>query len=85
MIKYKQYENLDKIKLTKETRIIIAGASDPGHSSDANALFLAKFLNSKTIVSLKNVDGVYDKDPYKYKEAKYFKYLTWDEYKKNTW
>lgn len=82
VIKYLQYENLSNIVLSRDIKIIIAGASGPAHSSDANALFIAEYLKSKSIISLKNVDGVYDKDPNKFRNAKYFKHLTWNEYEK---
>lgn len=81
VIKYKLYDNLADIKIGEYNKLVVGGGNHPGHSSDLDALLLAKFFNTKQIISMKNVDGVYDKDPNSNPDAKYFKHLTWKEYK----
>lgn len=61
-------------------RIIIGSGSKPGFSSDLDAVLLAKNFNSRIVVNMTNVDYVYDKDPKKYKNAKRFEELSWNDY-----
>jgi uridylate kinase len=82
VIKYKDYDRLEDFKIKDRVQILVGGRHKPGFSSDLDALNLAKFLNSNKVISLKNVDGIYDKDPNKHTDARYFKNLTWNEYKK---
>ncbi|MBN1373747.1 hypothetical protein JW962_00180 [Candidatus Dojkabacteria bacterium] len=51
-------------------------------STDMNAVMLAMRLSASRIVSIKNVDGVYNKNPTKYKDAERISHLTWDSYSK---
>ncbi len=63
-----------------EYRFIVAGAARPGHSSDMDAVIMAGRTNCNTIISLKNVDGVYTDDPKKNPNAQKIAKLTWHEY-----
>lgn len=71
--------NYDTIQKT-EKPLIVAGGWKPGWSTDYCAATLAQDYNVKTIVKMSNADHVYDKDPRKYKDAKPFNTMTWDEY-----
>ena len=53
-------------------KIPVMGGTHPGHTTDAVAASLAEFINADLLVIGTNVDGVYDKDPNKYKDAKKF-------------
>ena len=44
-------------------------------------VLLAKNFGIKRLVNLTNIDYVYDKDPRKFKDAKKFEKISWDEYK----
>jgi len=59
---------------------LLAGAGEPGHSGDMDALIMGLRAGSTTIISLKNVDGVYDSDPSENPNARKFDKLSWGEY-----
>lgn len=48
----------------------VIGGIVPGRSTDANAAFCASVIGADLLVKLTNVDGVYDKDPKKFKSAR---------------
>jgi len=58
----------------------VVGGFEAGRSGDWVALEVAKALNTKTIIDLKNVDGVFDSDPKVNQKAKMFNKLTWEKY-----
>lgn len=81
VIKFSQYEELKNIKEDlKKHKYIIASGWKPGHSHDVDALIFAMLFNEKTVLSLKNIDGVYNKDPKRFKDAKKIPNMTWKEY-----
>lgn len=49
------------------------------NGSDTTALAIAVALNQKECYIFTNVDGVYNKDPYQYKDAKKIDTITYDE------
>lgn len=61
-------------------KITICGGMKPGQRTDKVAALLAKKLKIKTLINLTNVDGVYDKDPNAYSDAKIIKSLNYDRY-----
>lgn len=63
-------------------KIFLAAGWKPGSSTDYDALLQAKRFKAKKIINASNVDYIYDKDVNKFKTAKPFKNLTWQEYKK---
>jgi uridylate kinase len=77
-----------KEKINFKEKILIAAGWKPGFSTDYDAVLLAKTYNSKIILNLTNVDYVYEKDPDKFKKAKFFKEILWPDYLKlidNQW
>jgi len=67
----------------KKRDVVFCGALDykPHQTSDSTAAQLAK--QYKTIfINLTNVNGLYDKDPSKYKNAKFTKNISWREFNK---
>jgi len=71
-----------KEKVAFKEKILIAAGWEPGFSTDYDAVLLAKTYGSDTIINLTNVDYVYDKDPDKFKDAKPFKEISWEDYPK---
>ncbi|MFX1385522.1 MAG: UMP kinase, partial [Promethearchaeota archaeon] len=67
----KSIEELSKAILF-ENKIIVMGGLQPGQSTTSVALEVAEFVQSDQLVILTDVDGIYDKDPKKFKEAKRF-------------
>jgi uridylate kinase len=80
--KYAHYRVIKnpKEKVAFKEKILIAAGWKPGFSTDYDAVLLAKTYNSDTVINLTNVDYVYDKDPKKFKNAKYFEKITWTDY-----
>ncbi len=60
--------------------IIIAGAWEPGYSSDTDAVELARVLSSKQVINFSNINYVYREDPRKNPNAERYERLSWKEY-----
>ncbi len=58
---------------------VIMGGTTPGHSTDAVAAMLAKKVKADLLVIATDVDGIYDKDPKKYRNAKKFDKIKIDD------
>lgn len=56
--------------------IVIMGGTTPGHSTDMVGAELAEKTQADRLIMATNVDGIYDKDPNKYKDAKQLKEVT---------
>jgi len=56
-----------KIELNK--KINIGAGLRPGHSTDYDAIRMAKQFNVKKVINLSNVEYIYDKNPKKFKDA----------------
>lgn len=69
-------------KITIKKDIIVGGGWKPGHSTDYEAVLLAKNNGAKTVINLSNIDYVYDKDPNKFSDAKPFKELVWKDFRR---
>ena len=59
--------------------IVIMGGTLPGHSTDLVGAELAEKTRANKFIIATNVDGIYDKDPNKYSDAKQLKELTINE------
>ena len=62
--------------------IMIGAAYNPGHSTDWDAVLVAKKVGAKKIINLSNIDFAYDKDPNKFSDAKKLENVSWSEYRK---
>lgn len=69
--------------ITLEHNIVIMGGTTPGHSTDMVGAELAKKTNADLYIIATNVDGIYDKDPNKYKDATLYKKIHIDTLIKN--
>lgn len=67
-----------KVKFTKP--VMLAAGEEPGHSTDFDAVLLAKMFGAKHVVNVSNVDHVYTADPRKVPSAKPLPRLSWNEY-----
>ena len=56
-----------------EKPIVIMGGTVPGHSTDLVGAELAEKTRANKFIIATNVDGIYDKDPNKYSDAKQLK------------
>jgi len=60
-------------------KIVLMGGLQPGQSTTSVALEVAEFIRADKLVILTDVDGIYDKDPKKFKDAKLFDQLNYDD------
>jgi len=80
--------NYDKKLFNWKEPVAIGAGWKPGWSTDYDAVILARDYKAQLIINLSNIDGVYDKDPKKYKDAQMIKKITWEEMEKiigNKW
>jgi len=78
-------DSLQEIKKQIEKEdIIICGALgfQPNMTSDGDAAQISQYLKSDVFINLTNVNGLYDKDPKKYKDAKLISSITHKEFLK---
>jgi uridylate kinase len=66
----------EAMKLDKP--IVVMGGTDPKHSTDLVGAELAEKTHAVRFVNATNVDGIYDKDPSKYKDARQLKEISID-------
>ena len=71
---------MEKIDFDKP--IMIGSANEPGHSTDWDAVVIAKNVGAKKIINLSNTDYVYDSDPKINENAKKIEKISWIEYRK---
>lgn len=73
-------ETVDEaIEYLQSNNIVIMGGTEPGHTTDAVAALLAERTNADRLIIATNVDGIYDKDPREFPNAKKLKKLTFNE------
>lgn len=70
-------------KLSTGKHIIVGAGYQPGHSTDMDAVLLAKTYGAKDVLNLSNIEYVYDKDPNKFPEARKIERIAWREFRKN--
>lgn len=77
---YPTYTQEQLNNLIKDNVIVFGGGTgNIGCSTDTASSNKAKLINADVIIKLTNVDGVYDKDPNKYEDAKLYKSLTFKQ------
>jgi uridylate kinase len=76
-------------KVRTNKPIIVGAGYEPGHSTDTDAVLLAKAYGADHILNLSNIAYVYDKDPAKYKTAKKIVDIDWKKFRRevvgNAW
>jgi len=55
--------------------IVVTGGLHPGQSTNGTAALIAEKIKAEQFLNATDVDGVYDRDPNKYKRAKQFKQI----------
>jgi uridylate kinase len=64
----------------KQYDIGLSGGFLPAVKTDEDAAIVADLFGSPILINITNVDGIYDKDPRKYPEAKKYTSLTYNEF-----
>ncbi|MHB1908195.1 MAG: UMP kinase [Nitrososphaerales archaeon] len=62
--------NLSEVRENMTNRVLACGGFIPGQSTNAVGALIAENLSAKEFLNLTDVDGVYDKDPRIFKDAK---------------
>ena len=75
------YWNFRK-QISWRTPVLVVGGYEPGHSTDNDAVAMARKFKSQQIVNITNVDCLYTKDPKKFKDAKPIREISWKEYRR---
>ena len=75
---YSQYKAIEYLEQGKVV-ILACGVGYPFFSTDTGMMLRAAELKCDAVLSAKNVDGVYDKNPAKHPDAKKFDELTYSE------
>ncbi|MFX1300495.1 MAG: UMP kinase [Promethearchaeota archaeon] len=68
--------------LQNEERLLILGGLRPGQSTNAVAAQVAELTNSKILLNVTDVEGVYDSDPKEFTQAKLLSEITIDQLRK---
>ncbi|MBS3107918.1 UMP kinase [Candidatus Woesearchaeota archaeon] len=80
-LKHKIPSSLKEIKLlSKSSNIVITGGLEPGTTSDGTTAKVAKFLKAEAMINMTNVKGLYNKDPRKFKDAKFIPQITHNDF-----
>lgn len=75
-------QNLDQVlNQISIHNLIFTGGFQPGQSTTGVATIIAEALNAELIIAT-NVDGIYDKDPRRYPNAKKYDNIRFDQLKK---
>ena len=69
------------IRHLEKNRIVIfaAGTGNPFFSTDTAAALRASEMNCSIIIKATKVDGIYDKDPVKFEDAKFYEKISYTE------
>ena len=79
LIEYHSEDDLKKMYKEGTVVVFSGGTGHIGCSTDTAASMKAIMIGADVIIKLTNVDGVYDKDPNKYSDAKMYTELTHQE------
>ncbi len=66
----------EAMEFSVSSKIVVMGGTEPAHSTDAVGSILAEFVHADLLINATSVDGLYDKDPNKYSDAKMFGKIT---------
>ncbi len=76
-------KSLDELSIAKLfKKVVVIGGLQPGQSTTSVAVEAAEYIKADELVILTDVDGIYDKDPKKYKNAKLLSRMTYDDVQK---
>ncbi len=66
----------EAVKASSTGKVVVAGGFQPGQSTNAVASLLAERLSATILINATDVDGIYDKDPKRFSDAKLLKEVT---------
>ena len=74
-----KFSSIEAIKLLtqKHVLIFVGGTSNPFFTTDTAAVLRALQINANVLLKSTNVKGIYEKDPNKFSDAKFYKEVTY--------
>lgn len=72
-------EKVEDIFKRKGVVVFCCGIGNPYFSTDTTAVLRALQIEAEWVFKATKVDGIYDKDPVKYQDAKFYNSITFDE------
>lgn len=66
----------EALEYSASGKIIVMGGTEPAHSTDAVSAILAEYVHGDLLINLTSVNGMYDKDPNKFDDAKLIEEIT---------
>lgn len=75
---------LDVKRALKKSNVVICGALGyrPDMTTDGNAAELAEYLKANLFLNLTDINGLYDKNPKEYKNAKFISEISYEDFLK---
>ncbi len=73
------FYNIDTAALWYGIKRVILGGTHPGHTTDTVTALLCEKLGERAMVNITDVDGIYDKDPKKHRDARLIPRMTYAE------
>jgi len=62
----------EALQFASTKKIVVMGGTEPAHSTDAVGSILAEFVGAELLINATSVNGLYNKDPNKYSDAKMY-------------
>ena len=62
----------EALQFANTKKIVVMGGTEPAHSTDAVGSILAEFVGAELLINATSVNGLYNKDPNKYSDAKMY-------------
>lgn len=69
-------------RMTSRQPIMVATGWKPGHSTDYDAVLLARTYLAKEVINLSNIEYVYNKDPNQFSDAKKIEQIGWRAFRR---
>jgi uridylate kinase len=81
LVKWKSLKEASKeVKKYFGKKVLVCAGYDVGSSTDFNSAYFASLVNADMVINATNVNGIYDRDPNKFNDAKKFDRLRYDEF-----
>ena len=77
------YKRAMKYMYMGKVVLVAGGVGKPGFSTDTGVIAQAFELHCPTVIKATKVDGIYDKDPAKYPDARRYEHLSYEEVANN--
>jgi uridylate kinase len=70
----------DAVHELRHASPVVLGGTEPGHTTDGVAALVAARVRAARLVNATDVDGIYERDPRKYPDARRIARLSWERF-----